>query len=518
MCIFGPCIRITGETRVSEFVNRIKKNLQMNMQHLRKAILLVSIGLILAPVWGQHLPSKDTLMKQMVTANKYFMDKWPDPGAPIVTDKVRPSNLWTRAAYYEGLMSLYRTNPDTVYYQYAVDWGRSHDWRPTYGQLYTRDGDHQACGQTYVELYQMNPDSTQWIAPITECIRWIVNEDPVDDWSWIDAIQMAMPLYAKLGVVHEDPSFFHKMHEMYMFTKTQHGTNGLYNTEDHLWYRDGDFDPPYQTPNGEDCYWSRGNGWVMAALVRVLDVIPDTLEYRDEYLTTFEEMAGALIAAQREDGFWNASLADPDDHGGKETSGTGFFIYGLAWGINNGILDSATYMPHVVKGWNGMAYEALHINGFLGYVQSTGKQPSDGYPFTYDKPANFEDYGLGAFLLAGSEVFQLASDTGSMPAFTYPEDPTGLERSTVEQDRLSLKLYTDPAGDIYSLAMETDRPGDVDLTILNSSGRVMNRERKFATVGQNHFELQLNGLPEGIYLAVVECGSFQETIKFLKYN
>jgi unsaturated rhamnogalacturonyl hydrolase len=451
----------------------------MNIQHLRKAILLVSIGLILAPVWGQQLPSKDTLMKQMVTANKYFMDKWPDPGAPIVTDKVRPSNLWTRAAYYEGLMALYRTNPDTVYYQYAVDWGRSHDWRPTYGLQYTRDGDHQACGQTYVELYQMNPDSTHWIAPITECIRWIVNEDPVDDWSWIDAIQMAMPLYAKLGVVHEDPSFFNKMHEMYMFTKTQHGTNGLYNTEDHLWYRDGDFDPPYQTPNGEDCYWSRGNGWVMAALVRVLDVIPDTLEYREEYLTTFEEMA---------------------------------------WGINNGILDSATYMPYVVKGWNGMAYEALHINGFLGYVQSTGKQPSDGYPFTYDKPANFEDYGLGAFLLAGSEVFQLAPDTGSMPAFTYPEDPTGLESSTVDQDRLSLRLYTDPAGDNYRLGMETDLPGDVDLTILNSSGRVMNRERKFATAGQNHFDLQLHGLPEGIYLAVVECSGFKETIKFLKYN
>ena len=481
-------------------------------------ILVPFIGLILMPVWGQKLPSKDTLMKQMVTANQYFMDKWPDPGADIVTDKVRPSNLWTRAAYYEGLMALYRSNPDTIYYQYAVDWGRSHDWMPTYGLQYTRDGDHQACGQTYVELYQMNPDSTHWIAPITECIRWIVNEDNIDDWSWIDAVQMAMPLYAKLGVVHQDPSFFHKMHEMYMFTKTQHGANGLYNTEDHLWYRDGNFDPPYQTPEGKDCYWSRGNGWVIAALVRVLEVIPDTLEYKEEYLTTFKEMAGALIDVQREDGFWNASLADPDDHGGKETSGTAFFTYGLAWGINNGILDSATYMPHVVEAWNGMAYEALHPDGFLGYVQSTGKEPSDGYPFLYDKPANFEDYGLGAFLLAGTEVLRLAPDTGSMPAFT-PNDPVGMEETPILRGAdHAITLYPNPAIDNYRLRLITEKPGELALTILNADGRVMNTDRKQITIGLNLIDVDVRDWPIGVYLAVIEYGDTRETVKFLKSN
>jgi rhamnogalacturonyl hydrolase YesR len=319
-------------------------------------------------------------------------------------------------------MALFRIIGSDVYLNYALEWARSHDWHPTYGLKYTRDGDHQCCGQTYIELYQLYPDSTHWIEPITECINWIVNGDKVDDWSWIDAIQMAMPVYAKLGVIHEDPAYFHKMHEMYMFSKTQHGANGLYNADEHLWYRDGDFDPPYYTPNDRHCYWSRGNGWVLAALVRVLDVIPDTLEYRETYLTTFKEMAEALIEVQREDGFWNASLADPDHFGGKETSGTAFFTYGLAWGINNGILDSTTYIPHVIRGWNALAYEALHPDGFLGYVQSTGKQPSDGYPFLYDKPANFEDYGLGALLLAGSEVMELAADTGSMPAFR-PRQP-----------------------------------------------------------------------------------------------
>lgn len=490
----------------------------MRRQELKKGIVILASLLAMVPLSAQHLPSKDTLMKQLVTANRYFMDKWPDPGIPIVTDKVRPSNLWTRATYYEGLMALYRINPDQAYYQYAVDWGRSHEWKPTYGLQYTRDGDHQCCGQTYVELYRMNPDSTHWIAPITECINWIVNGEEVDDWSWIDAIQMAMPLYAKLGVVHNDPSYFHKMHEMYMFSRNQHGANGLYNTEDHLWYRDGDFDPPYQTPNGMDCYWSRGNGWVIAALVRVLDEIPDTLEYREEYLTTFKEMAEALIALQREDGFWNASLEDPEDHGGKETSGTAFFTYGLAWGINKGVLDSATYMPHVIRGWNAMAYEALHPNGFLGYVQSTGKQPSDGYPFTYDKPANFEDYGLGAFLLAGSEVIGLAADTGSMPAFA-PQDPVGLGNAqTLIEDRFSITSYPNPAGENYLLQWKSEQAGELGLTILNASGTVMNMERKQFSAGENQIDVNVRSWPEGIYLAVIEYGNNRETFRFLKTN
>ena len=77
-------------------------------------------------------------------------------------------------------------------------------------------------------------------------------------------------------------------------------------------------------------------------------------------------------------------------------------------GANNGLLTEEKYKTAAIKGWNGMIRDALHPNGFLGYVQSTGKQPSDGQPVTYDKAPNFEDYGLGAFLLAGSEIYRLA--------------------------------------------------------------------------------------------------------------
>ena len=86
-----------------------------------------------------------------------------------------------------------------------------------------------------------------------------------DDWSWIDAIQMSMPVFAKLGTVLDDTSYYRKMYDLYSFTKYQHGDSGLYNRQDHLWWRDGNFDPPVTTPNGFNMYWSRGNGWVCVA-------------------------------------------------------------------------------------------------------------------------------------------------------------------------------------------------------------------------------------------------------------
>jgi rhamnogalacturonyl hydrolase YesR len=118
-------------------------------------------------------------------------------------------------------------------------------------------------------------------------------------------------------------------------------------------------------------------------------------------------MMKALLPLQREDGFWNASLHDPNNYGGKEATGTSLFVYGMAWGVNNGILSENKYMQAITKGWNALASESVHEDGFLGYVQGTGKEPKDGQPVSYTSKPDFEDYGLGCFLLAGSEVYKL---------------------------------------------------------------------------------------------------------------
>lgn len=354
---------------------------------------------------AQTIPDRKEVLKSMVLANDYFMKKFPDVGMKLITDAVRPSNIWTRGVYYEGLMELHKIYPRAEYYQYAYDWAEFHKWGMRNGNI-TRNADDHCCGQTYIDLYNMSPDPEK-IRNIKTSIDMMVNTAQNEDWWWIDAFQMAMPVFAKLGVLYNNYSYYQKMYDIYMYSKTKHGGNGLYNPKDALWWRDKDFVAPYKEPNGEDCYWSRGNGWVYAALVRVLDIIPKDAPGYKEYMKMFKDMSVALKKVQREDGFWNVSLHDPTNFGGKETTGTALFVYGMAWGMNKGILSKKEYLAPTVKGWSAMATESVHENGFLGYVQGTGKEPKDGQPVTYTSVPDFEDYGLGCFLLAGTEIYKL---------------------------------------------------------------------------------------------------------------
>ena len=354
-------------------------------------------------------PTPESVLAAMELANSYFMEKWSDPGEGMPypsRNRVYPSNIWTRAVYYEGLIDLYGISPKPEYLQYMVDWGESHQWNLNRGAA-TRNADNQCCGQAYLFLYGLDPQPER-IDTIKASVDAMMATDKIDDWNWIDALQMAMPVFGQLGLIAGDNAYFDRAYEMYLYSKNQHGDNGLYNPEDRLWWRDKDFDPPYTEPNGEDCYWSRGNGWVVAAMARMLNLVPQQLTaQREEYTRMLVDMCEAVVPLQREDGLWNVSLHDPDHYGGKELTGTALFVYGMAYGVNHNLLDGEKYAPVIYKAWNAMVNDCLQPNGFLGYVQGTGKEPKDGQPVTYDSMPDFEDYGLGCFLLAGSEVYKM---------------------------------------------------------------------------------------------------------------
>jgi rhamnogalacturonyl hydrolase YesR len=359
------------------------------------------------------LPKPAEVLDKTRLANAWFMKAWPDPGK--IAPGNHPSNIWTRGVYYEGLMALYRVDPDKKFLDYAVHWGEFHKWSPRAGAR--GNADNQCCGQTFLDLYQLDPQPVR-LAAIKANIDGMVASPAAGDWTWVDAIQMSMPVFARLGVITKDPKYFEKMHDLYVNARDQ---QGFYNQADGLWWRDKNFEPPHVTPDGKQSYWARGNGWVMAAMARVLDVIPADAPHREEYVKMLRDMAAALKKVQRSDGFWNPSLADPDDFGGKETSGTSLFTYAMAWGVNHQVLPRDEYLPVVAKAWNALATEALHpADGFLGYVQGTGKQPSEGQPVTYDHKPDFDDFGTGCFLLAGSEVYQLAGGQVPPPATHAP--------------------------------------------------------------------------------------------------
>ena len=362
----------------------------MENKFTQRILLLLVIMVLLIPAGKAQIPDKEMVIETMIKVNDYWMNGHIEPG----------DWEWNRAAYFTGNMALYHTYPDQKYLYYAMTWADNNAWGLKGGPS-TRHADNQCIGQTYLDLFDIDPDP-EYIEVIQESVEGMVNSIQKDDWYWIDAFYMAMPVFVRLGILNDDDRYFEKMYDLYEDTKVR---RGLFDEEFGLWFRDENYDPPFQTPNGENCYWSRGNGWVFGAHVRVLQYLPESDPHRDEYISTFQNMAEALKGVQRSDGFWNVSLADPNDYGGPETSGSSFFTYGLAWGINNHILDSADFYPVVAKAWHGLSTMAVHEDGKLGFVQNVGKEPASSQPVTYETTA---DFGVGAFLLAGSEVYKLA--------------------------------------------------------------------------------------------------------------
>ena len=267
---------------------------------------------------AQELPSRTEILEVTKRVNEYLMTrKYPDPTAVMPyysRKKVYESNIWTRAVYYEGLMALYAIHPDNRYYDYAMRWAEFHHWGMRRDDTTTRNADNYCCSQTYIDLYRLTPQPEMLTKTIALC-NMLVNTPQVEDWTWIDAIQMGMPVLVKLGTLKNEPRYYQKAHEMYLWSRNTLA-GGLYNEQEGLWWRDKDFVPPYKEPNGEDCYWSRGNGWVVAALVRCLEELPEDAAQRDLYLRDLKTMCKALKACQREDGFWNVSLHDPNNFGG----------------------------------------------------------------------------------------------------------------------------------------------------------------------------------------------------------
>lgn len=373
--------------------------------------------------------TRNDVLEKATQVNDWFMKQWPDPKKDtFVRNKVRPSSLWTRAVYYEGLMALQAADPQQRYLDYTLEWCQHHNWTPRNG-VKTHDADDYCCSQTYIDMYRLGAKGAT-LRYVTENLDQIIARGPESnaDWWWIDAIQMGMPVFQKLAKTTGNQLYAEKAWEMYSYARNEQD-GGLRNPKDGLWWRDKDFNPPYQTPAGKDCYWSRGDGWVVAALVRVLD---ESLEdqkkggplakHFDAYLSDLTSMLESLVPLQRKDGFWNCSLADPTDFGGPEVTGTSLFLYGMAWCVGHGYLPKAKYAPIMEKAWKAMA-SCIHPDGFLGWQQGTGKQPSDSQPVTFDRLPDFDDYGVGCFLLGATEYSKILSPTSLKSNSSYNEAP-----------------------------------------------------------------------------------------------
>lgn len=302
---------------------------------------------------------------------------------------------WLHGAYWTGVSALYQMTDDPQILESMRNWGSSHGWKPATGSVEETNADHQCCCQTYCETYlgYGSPDSSHMYGPWRQSWEYTVSvtERGRDLWSWCDALFMSPPAVAMLSHITSNTEYLDTMSVYW-----QDVSDYLYDTLRHLYYRDitkrNDDDP---------VFWSRGNGWVLAGLARVLKYMPEDYSHREWFERQFVEMSDKLVEIQPDDTLWHTSLLDPVNYD-AEMSGTSFFCYGLAWGVNNGLLDSAEVAPVVRKTWTAMTRNVAD-DGSIMNVQSEGASPG---PVGLN---NTTPYAEGAFMLAASEVCYLVT-------------------------------------------------------------------------------------------------------------
>ena len=314
----------------------------------------------------------------------------------------RFSTDWTYAALYDGLLAASRTTGDPRYHDAVLKFADANGWKlgPRFAMA-----DDEAVSQAYVELYFEHPEA-QRIAEIKEEANKLLQrpDNPQKDlWWWCDALFMAPPALARLAKATGDTRYLDYMDREWWIASAH-----LYDPAVHLHSRDASFLDQHEK-NGAKLFWSRGNGWVLAGLARVIPYLPDDFPSRARYVEQFRQMAKEVASIQGEDGLWRSGLLDPGAYPHPEVSGSAFFTFALAWGINTGLLDRRTYEPVVAKAWKGLLGH-IYADGRLGSMQKIGGAPGDV------SPGGSYVYGVGAFLLAGSEMDKLAQHASPAPS------------------------------------------------------------------------------------------------------
>ncbi len=316
---------------------------------------------------------------------------------------------WTNAALYAGMADWASIAGDDTYYSWLRDIADkcSWDYNKQTNPLRRYHADDYCIGQLYIELYRKYGDR-HMLAPIRTYLDQILKDPPKGDlefintdqhwsterWSWCDALFMGPTVWAKMANVTGKRKYLDFMYKEYKAT-----TDYLYDKDEHLYFRDSNYFNRKEA-NGAKVFWGRGNGWVFAGLPIIIRELPAGYVHKDYFVNIFKEMASKLSSLQSSDGYWHASLLDPASYPNPEMSATAFFVFGLAWGIENGYLDKDTYLPVVTRGWKSMV-ASVWPDGKVGFIQPVGADPK---AVTREMT---EVYGVGGFLMAGTEIIRL---------------------------------------------------------------------------------------------------------------
>jgi rhamnogalacturonyl hydrolase YesR len=335
-----------------------------------------------------------------------------------------PSIDWVSGVMWAGYADFSHVSSKPTYTQAIEQLGNKFHWTPRLRAKDPNHADDVCICQAFIDAFETSSDPSR-LGPTQDRIKSIsdhirVAELPDDPhsktnnltWWWCDALFMAPAVHARLSAITNDAQYRDAMDTEWWKT-----AGLLYDKDEHLFFRDKSFFNK-RTKSGKKVFWSRGNGWVFAGLARTITYIPAADPMRPRYIAIFKEMAAKLASLQQADGTWHPSLLDPDEFPDSEISGTALDCFAFAWGIDNGILDRATYMPVAARAWAALL-ACRRPDGVPGYVQGVGAAPGPVYA------DGTQLYATGAFLMAASQLASMAPiDVPALPKLTAPATRT----------------------------------------------------------------------------------------------
>ena len=377
----------------------------------------VLIATVPAGAAGASLPPRSIVLTATKRAADYYRPIYP-------VTAVLPRNGWSWSTYFAGDLALHQRTNLVRFRTDVRAWGDGNGWAVNTTE---RDPDTVLALQTYYDLHAIDP--TVPLDGADAVMAHDLTDLPAAQYDWVDAVFMGLPTWARWAARTGSSAYLTKMDAFFRYERDTAATStrcsgrtvpqdGLWNAAEGLWYRDCTFVGKLD-PAGYPIFWSRGNGWAIAAMARVLAALPAGSPRGTKYRAILTAMAASLARLQGTDGLWRSSLLDPARYPAPESSGTALITYALAWGIKAGVLSRSTYLPVVVRAWDGLTRLALQPSGFVSRCQGPGGAPGTSFqkgapttPATGTSSGSVDTdsppFCVGAFLLAGTAVAQLA--------------------------------------------------------------------------------------------------------------
>ena len=376
----------------------------MPLKHIAAAMML---GFVTISSWAAPVPAEKPsgLDRAEVLSIARKVADWQVKDFPNNPYAVKEPKGWIAGALYLGMYDWAELSGEEGYFNWLKKVFNRQYWQVA-DRMY--HADDVCVSQTYIDMYNKYKEE-KMLLPTLARIDWVINNPSkggldidyskplsYERWSWCDALFMAPGVYTRLYTLTGN-----KKYMIFSDAEFKATYNHLYDKEEHLFFRDSRYFNQKEA-NGKKVFWGRGNGWVIGGLAEILKTLPENdTEYRPFYQQLFCELSERLAGLQNKDGFWHASLLDPDSYPSPETSATGFIVYGLAYGVNQGYLPADKYLPVIEKGWKALV-SAVEPDGKLGWVQPVGADPKK---VTRDMT---ELYGTGALLMAAVEIYKLS--------------------------------------------------------------------------------------------------------------